>query len=79
MGGERRVSRDRPTKCMLRATRSFEYDDPYTGRQSVVAGKTHVIDNHWLVAAYPDAWTVSDRPDLGELDSIPHTDGRPAA
>ena len=55
---------------MLVATRSFSYTDPYTGSQNVRAGVTHVVGDHWLVAEFPDAWTVSDREDC-IIDSAP--------
>ncbi|MGH7686372.1 MAG: hypothetical protein ACREN2_06105 [Candidatus Dormibacteria bacterium] len=55
---------------MLVATRSFEYDDPYTGRQDVKAGITHVHPTHWLATEYPDAFVKSDRP-AQILDSVP--------
>lgn len=35
---------------MFVATSSFEYDDEYLGRQSVVAGRTRISDDHWLLS-----------------------------
>jgi uncharacterized protein affecting Mg2+/Co2+ transport len=45
---------------MLEATTSFSYDDRHTGRQRVVAGRTHVSADHWLVSAFRNCWRVSN-------------------
>lgn len=60
---------------MLVATRSFDYVDQYTGPEQVIAGKTHVAEDHWLVAGYPHAWRVSEREDR-VLDSVPAVDAQ---
>lgn len=59
---------------MLRATQTFEYDDPVTGRREKVWGEekhfTRVHPDHYLAKTYPDRFVVSDQ-EVRTLVSVP--------